>query len=120
MRFETEEGEEGDRQVLSKDSILQTINDKIYGQKKIKKKKKKKKKKMGNIKKIWYLLLHKFRPPGFHIRPANGEFHQSFLTYRGNIRLKSKISWFYINLKCNDWFGEAMVLFAKWFCWEYP
>ena len=40
MRFETEEGEEGDRQVLSKDSILQTINDKIYGQKKIKKKKK--------------------------------------------------------------------------------
>ena len=42
MRFETEEGEEGDRQVLSKDSILQTINDKIYGQKKIKKKKKKK------------------------------------------------------------------------------
>ena len=41
MRFETEEGEEGDRQVLSKDSILQTINDKIYGQKKIKKKKKK-------------------------------------------------------------------------------
>ena len=45
MRFETEEGEEGDRQVLSKDSILQTINDKIYGQKKIKKKKKKKKKK---------------------------------------------------------------------------
>ena len=43
MRFETEEGEEGDRQVLSKDSILQTINDKIYGQKKIKKKKKKKK-----------------------------------------------------------------------------
>ena len=40
MRFETEEGEEGDRQVLSKDSILQTINDKIYGQKKNKKKKK--------------------------------------------------------------------------------
>ena len=42
MRFETEEGEETDRQVLSKDSILQTINDKIYGQKKIKKKKNKK------------------------------------------------------------------------------
>ena len=41
MRFETEEGEERDRQVLSKDSILQTINDKIYGQKKIKKKIKK-------------------------------------------------------------------------------
>ena len=51
MRFETEEGEEGDRQVLSKDSILQTINDKIYGQKKIKKKKKKKKKKNWQNKK---------------------------------------------------------------------
>ena len=50
MRFETEEGEEGDRQVLSKDSILQTINDKIYGQKKIKKKKKKKKKKKTKTK----------------------------------------------------------------------
>ena len=50
MRFETEEGEEGDRQVLSKDSILQTINDKIYGQKKIKKKKKKKKKKRARSK----------------------------------------------------------------------
>ena len=84
------------------------------------KRKSKKKKKMGKIKKLWYLLLHKFWPPGFHIRPANGEFHQSFLTYRGNIRLKSKISWFYINLKCNDWFGEATVLFANWFCWEYP
>ena len=56
----------------------------------------------------------------FIFRPANGEFHQSFLTYRGNIRRRSKISWFYINLKCNDWFGEAMVLSAKWFCWEYP
>ena len=27
--------------------------------------------------------------------------------------------WFHINLKCNNWLREAVLLSAKWFCWQY-
>ena len=39
--------------------------------------------------------------------PANGEFRQSFLTYRAKNSRRSKMSWFHISLKCNDWLREA-------------
>ena len=50
---------------------------------------------------------------------ANGEFQQSFLTCRAKICQRSKLLWFHINLKYNDWLKEAMILPAEWFYWEY-
>ena len=34
------------------------------------------------------------------------QFCQSFLTYRAKFRRRSKMSWFHIKWKCNDWSGE--------------
>ena len=62
------------------------------------------------------LLCNAFhRDQAFICGPSNGEFRQSFLTCRVQIRQSSNMSWFHINLKCNDWLREAMVLSAKWF-----
>ena len=51
---------------------------------------------------------------------ANSKFCQSSLTCRAQIHQGSKMSWFHIKLKCNDWLRKARVFPAKWFYWEYP
>ena len=44
----------------------------------------------------------------FRFGPANCEFCQSFLIRRAKIRRSSRMSWFHINLKWNDWLREAL------------
>ena len=58
----------------------------------------------------------------FIFEQENGEFCQSFLTCGAKIRRRSKMSWFHIikvKLKYNNWLREAMVVPAKWFCWQF-
>ena len=52
---------------------------------------------------------------GLHIWAVNDKFRQSSLTCRAQIRRRSKMSWFHIKPKCNNWLREAMVLLQNGF-----